>query len=55
VSTCTAKDTEVVDVDETATLRSGRNPCTENPGRGCGMKQARNAGGGASRREVEKT
>jgi hypothetical protein len=55
VSTCTLKGTEAVAVDETAALRSGRNPCTENPGRGCGMKQARDAGGGASRREVEKT
>jgi hypothetical protein len=55
VSGRTAKGKEAVTVDETVTLRSGRSPCTENPGRGCGMKQARDAGGGASRREVEKT
>jgi hypothetical protein len=36
-------------------LRVGRNPWTEtNPGRGCGMKQAREAGGGESRRGAEK-
>jgi hypothetical protein len=50
----TAKGKEAVAVDEMVTLRSGRSPCTENPGRGCGMKQARDAGGGAIRREVEK-
>jgi hypothetical protein len=38
VSGRTAKGKEAVTVDETVTLRSGRSPCTENPGRGCGMK-----------------
>jgi hypothetical protein len=37
-------------------LRIGRTPWTEpNPGRGCGMKQAREVGSGENRRGVEKT
>lgn len=35
------------------TVRARRR--AENPGRGCGMEQAREPQGGASRREVEKT
>jgi len=34
--------------------RRGTNPCRANPGRGCGMKQARKVFGGASRRGREK-
>jgi len=41
--------------DEPARLRVGSKPLNGNPGRGCGMKQARKADGGGSRREVEKT
>jgi hypothetical protein len=40
--------------DESARLRVGTKTLNGNPGRGCGMKQAREAGSGASRREVEK-
>jgi len=36
-------------------LRSGTKPLNGNPGRGCGMKEAHEAEGGGSRREVEKT
>ena len=47
--------TEASPGDESGRLRSGRNPWTEqNPGRGCGMKQARIVEGGVSRREAEK-
>ena len=38
-----------------ARLRVGIKPLNGNPGRGCGMKEAREAEGGASRREVAKT
>jgi len=41
--------------DEPGGLRSGRNPWTvRNPGRGSGMKEAREAESGASRRGAEK-
>jgi hypothetical protein len=41
--------------DESARLRDETKTLYGNPGRGCGMKQAREAEGGASRREVVKT
>jgi hypothetical protein len=41
--------------DEPVRLRVGIKPLNGNPGRGCGMKEAREAEGGESRREVEKT
>jgi len=41
--------------DESERLRGGTKPLNGNPGRGCGMKEAREAEGGESRREVEKT
>jgi hypothetical protein len=48
--------TEAPPGDESGRLWIGRNPWTvRNPGRGCGMKQAREVGSGVSRREVAKT
>jgi len=41
-------------VDEAGRLGSGKTPCSANLGRGCGMKQAHEARGGANRREREK-
>jgi len=43
--------------DESGTAAEWEKPLDgeRNPGRGCGMKQARGADGGASRREAEKT
>ena len=55
VSVAATKCTEVATGDEPARPRGGTKPLYGNPGSGCGMKQAREAEGGASRREVEKT
>jgi hypothetical protein len=41
--------------DESTWLRVGGKPLNGNPGRGSGVKQTREAEGGGSRREVEKT
>ena len=41
-------------VDEASRLGSGENPCSANPGRGCGMKQARKVLEGVTRRERAK-
>jgi len=42
------------DVDETARLPARKNPWRANPGRGCGVKQTHEPGGGESRRGREK-
>jgi hypothetical protein len=54
VQRCGANDTRAAAVDETVRLHRGETPWRANPGRGSGVKQTREAGGGASRRGREK-